>query len=514
MTNPPPGRTRLQLDEVFSARAGDLAVTPYPVLLLALAVGEKSAVLRLRRNQLQKEIVFDAGAPVDCRSNIATETLGRFLVAAGKLSQEDQHTSLSQATARGIPLDEVLVERKLISASELYRMLQQNLGRKLLEPFSWESGSWEISLDVPPVESPLRVKVPQLLVTGIMKVEAQETADAAVATAAGKYLALAAKPHFGADDFRPTKEQRAVLDAARRAVPFDELRGAAGIDPEDLNRILNALMLLGLVTVTDLPMAALEVVPEVRVEIVEEPERVAVPFMVEAPASLPVAEVATADEVMEAYLGHKRKDAFDLLGVAETDGLLHVKQAFVRIADRFLPTKFGEDAPDGIREKAQDVFLAAARAYGELSDDSRRVALIKHRERKRQEAAAPKPDSKKKMIDPEELCRNGRDLAVSGKYREALSYFEMAAECDAQNGTYAAEAVWCRFQLGITPASNALTTLRHALRRDPQSGATHLYLGRVLAVLGQKVEAAAYLDRAGKLMPDDERPAQALKSIR
>lgn len=514
MTSPFPGRTRLQLEEILSSRTGDLAEIPYPILLLALAVREKSAVLRLRRNQLQKDVVFDEGAPVDCRSNIATETLGRFLVAAGKLSQEDQHTSLSQATARGVPLGEILVERKLLTASELYRMLQQSLGRKLLEPFSWKSGSWEISLDVPPVESPLRVKVPQLLVTGIMKVETQEAADDAAAQAAGKYLALAADPHFGVDEFRPTKDQRAVLDAARRAAPFDDLRNAAGIDAEDLNRILCSFMLLGLVTVTDVPIVAPEVVPEVAVELVEEPEPVGVPFMMEAPPSGPVVEVATADEVMEAYLGHKRKDAFDLLGVAETDGLLHAKQAFVRIADRFLPTKFGEDAPDGIREKAQDVLLAAARAYAELADDKRRDALVRHREWKRQEAAAPKPDAKKKMIDPEELCRSGRDLAMSGKYREALSYFEMAAECDAQNGTYAAEAVWCRFRLGITPASNALTTLRHALRRDPQSGTTHLYLGRMLAVLGQNMEAAAYLDRAGKMLPGDDRPAQALKALK
>jgi hypothetical protein len=509
MTGPILTLTRQQLEAILVARKGELADTPYPVLLLALAAGGKSAVLNLRRRQLQKEIVFEDGVPVECRSNIATETLGRFLVAAGKLSEEDRHATFSQSTSQGIPEGEILVERKLLTPSELYRMLQQNLGRKLLEPFSWKSGTYEISFDVPPVESPLRVKVPQLLVTGILKVETQEAADEVAALAGGQYLSPGGQPLFGVDELRPTGDQQAVLDAAKRGEPFDQFRSTSGIDGDDLSRILYAFMLLGLVTVTERPV----VTRGARAEQPAEPPPPAVPFMSEASPATRTQAVASAEEVIAAYLGHKRKDAFDLLGVSDTDGLLHVKQAFLRIAERFLPTKFDENAPDGIRDKAQEVLLAAARAYAELSDDARRDALVKHRERKREEAAAAKPEAKQAMIDPEELCRNGRDLALSGKYREALSYFEMAAECDVQNGTYAAEAVWCRFQLGITPASNALALLRHALRRDPRSGVTHLYMGKVMAVLGQKVEATAYIGRAAKMLPDDDRPGQALKAL-
>jgi hypothetical protein len=34
-----------------------------------------------------------------------------------------------------------------------------------------------------------------------------------------------------------------------------------------------------------------------------------------------------------------------------------------------------------------------------------------------------------------------------------------------------------------------------------------------MATMGQKVEASAYLDRAAKLMPDDDRPGRALKAL-
>src|SRR6185436_8353859 len=274
------------------ARSGRLEDTPYAAILLSLAAGETSAVLELRRNQLQKTIVFDAGSPIDCRSNIATEMLSRFLVSTGKLKAADENTALSESYARGVPVGEVLIERKLLTPTDLYRALQQNLGRKLLEPFSWTTGTWSISLDVPPSSSVLRVKVPQLIVTGIQKVEPQEHADAAVANARGAYLSLTENPRFPLDDVRLTANQQKVVDAARRAATLDELR-ASGIDGDDLNRTLYALLLLGAIETTDQP--------------VRERPKEAPP--VEAPPPPPPARVdaAAAEEVMSAYLSCRRK---------------------------------------------------------------------------------------------------------------------------------------------------------------------------------------------------------------
>src|SRR5688572_2344901 len=171
--------TREQLTAILDARTGTLEETPYAVLLVALATAKADAVLELRRSVLQKTIIFDAGAPVDCRSNIATEILGRYLVSTGKITEADANAAFAIAASRGVPIGEVLVGRKLLTPTELFRALQQNLGRKLLEPFSWTDGTYSISDNVLPLSSSLRVKVPQLLVTGIQKVEPQESADAA-----------------------------------------------------------------------------------------------------------------------------------------------------------------------------------------------------------------------------------------------------------------------------------------------------------------------------------------------
>ncbi len=491
--------TREQLDEILRARGGDLQETPYAILLLALALRERTAVLELRRTPLEKRIIFDAGSPVECRSNIATETLGRFLVAQGRISEQDCHAALNQSTSRGVPLGEILIERKLLAPTELYRVLQQNLGRKLLEPFSWKSGTWSISYDVPSTSSALRVKAPQLIVTGIVKVEEQESADAAVAVAAGKYLAIASDPLFALGDIRFTKEQQSVVDAAKKGTALDAVREKSGIDPDDLNRIVYALMLLGIVSVTDKPVIWMP------------------PF--EAKAAEPVAAPAvlkpstSAEEVMNAYLSFRRKDPFDFFALSEEASLPDVIRAYVSTSEKFLPANFPENASEGLRDKAQEVFLAAARAYTELADPERRERIVKRRQKLREEEAAAAQRSAAALIDPEELCKTGRAMMQAGKTREALSSFEMAAECDAQNGTYAAEVAWFRSLRRVSPAPMVMKMLKNAIRNDPNASIAYLYPGQTQSVLGHKPEAEAFLNRAAMLMPKDLRVVEAFKRL-
>ena len=520
--------TSEDLARILDARTGTLEETPYAVLLLALASAKATAILELKRAVLQKTIIFDAGAPVDCRSNIATEILGRYLVTTGKITETDANAAFAISASRGVPIGEVLVERKLISSTDLFRALQQNLGRKLLEPFSWTDGTYSISDNVLPLASSLRVKVPQLLVTGIQKVEPQENADAAVASAEGRYLTIAPDPLFDLDEVRLSAAQQRVVDAARKAMKLDQLRGSDGIDTDEMNRTLYALMLLGIVAPADHPrrisprtmadnpfaVAIADEEPAIEVSLATiEPEAPAPKPELQTEPEIAVPQ-ATADEVVSAYLSFRRKDAFDLLAVEETAGPVPIIKAYLEKADRFLPSRFPETTADGLREKAQEVFLGAARAYAELADPARREALIARRAKLREEAEAAAKSGGAAMIDPEALWKSGVNLAAAGKFREALGSFELAAQCDAQNGTYAAEVAWCRYRLGNTPAANAIKLVKNALRIDPNAGVAYLYAGELQAVLGMKVEAQGYLQRAATLLPNDPRPLEAAKRLK
>ncbi len=90
---------------------------------------------------------------------------------------------------------------------------------------------------------------------------------------------------------------------------------------------------------------------------------------------------------------------------------------------------------------------------------------------------------------------------------------EFAADCDPQNGNYAAETAWCRFLISASYASRSLRELVEALRRDPNCGLAELYAGEIHRHLGQTAEAEPHLRRALKLMSPDRRPIDALKAL-
>ncbi|HEX3107956.1 MAG TPA: hypothetical protein VHU41_02600 [Thermoanaerobaculia bacterium] len=104
-------------------------------------------------------------------------------------------------------------------------------------------------------------------------------------------------------------------------------------------------------------------------------------------------------------------------------------------------------------------------------------------------------------------------MMQAGKTREALSSFEMAAECDAQNGTYAAEVAWCRYLLRVSPAPMVMKMLKNAIRIDPNASVAYLYAGQIQSVLGHRLEAEAFLNRAAMLMPKDLRVVEAFKRL-
>ena len=90
---------------------------------------------------------------------------------------------------------------------------------------------------------------------------------------------------------------------------------------------------------------------------------------------------------------------------------------------------------------------------------------------------------------------------------------EFAADCDPQNGVYAAETAWCRFLISSSYAGRSLRELAEALRRDPNCGLAEYYAGEIHRRQGQAAEAEPHLRRALKLMSPDRRPIDALKAL-
>src|SRR6185295_312423 len=208
-------------------------------------------VLEVRRRQVWKRILFEHGVPVDCRSNLTHETLGRYMVLEGKLSEEDFTACLSRSAANGVPLGEILLAHGLVTATDLFKILQQNLAKKLLDLFTWSEGEFRW-LDEPPAsESSLKVKVPQLILTGLTRFAPQEEVDMAVGPLVGKKIALHPTPPVPLEELRLSPRQSQLADALRPGRRMGELAELTGLPVDEIARLLYAFCTLGVAVPTD-----------------------------------------------------------------------------------------------------------------------------------------------------------------------------------------------------------------------------------------------------------------------
>lgn len=528
-----------RLDELARQREGNLQDTPFATLLFAHAAQRKTLVIELKRRQLWKKIVLENGVPVDCRSNLAHETLGRYMVTEGKLSEEDFNTYLGRSAAHGVPLGEVLLEQGVVTAVELFKLLQANLGKKLLDLFTWQEGDFRTLPDVPDVDSSLKVRVPQLIVTGITKLAPQEQVDMAVGPLVGQKLVLHPSPFYSLDEIRLNASQSKLAEAIRPGRRMGELAEATGLPFDEITRMLYALCVLGVVVPADsLPrgMQPAASIPPPRPSLTEtgaigvpvtQAAAPASPAAVAAPAPAPAAPAVSAaelerrrNEIMQAYLSYRRQDSFDLLGLPEEATVPAIEARFLEFARKFAPWTL--DHPDllAMEERARDLFLAGARAFAELADTEQRNTLLFRRKTLRDERARrPAADSfaiKTDLLDSELQFKKGLALLQAGKYRDAEMLLEFAADCDPTNSLYAAELAHCRVLNNpgsAGTAKRALRDLEETLRRDPNCGLAALYAGEIAGEVGDRDGAEAHLRRAIKLMSPDRRPIEALKAL-
>lgn len=524
--------TPQQLEDIANLREGTLQEIPFSPLLCALAMHKKTTVLEIRRRQVWKKIVLEEGVPVDCRSNLVHETLGRYMVLEGKLSEEDFTASLGRSASRGVPLGEILLETGMVDAVELFKILQQNLAKKLLDMFTWRDGEFRIVEDDLRNDMSLKVKVPQLILTGVSKLVPQDEVDMSVAPLVGKKLALHPAPHFPLEDIRLSPRQTQLAEAIRPGRRMGELAESTGLSVDEITRLLYALSILGVVAPADaLPKdvatPSLSATGSFRLTAVPAaPAPAAAPDL--AAAAVPVApasntpQLSAADverrrnEIMQAFLVYRRQDSFDLLGLPDTATPGAIEERFLELSRRFAPWTLDHPDLSAMADRARDLFIAVARAFGELSDTEQRNTLLFRRKTLREERER-KPASfggiKTDLLDSEAQFKKGQALLEQGKYKEAVLLLEFASDCDPQNSLYAAELAYCRFLVSSAHASQALRELQETLRRDPSCGLAAYYAGEISRETGSYEDAEGYFRRAIKLMSPDRRPIDALKNL-
>jgi tetratricopeptide (TPR) repeat protein len=518
--------------EIASLDRARLAEVPFPLLLLAHHAAGTSGVLVARRGKVEKRVLLAGGAPVDCRSNLVHETLSRFLVAIGRITPAEETQALSRSIAEGKLFGQVLREQGKLDDAELHRLLQQSLAKKLLDLFTWRDGEIALEAAAPETASDLRVKVPQLVLTGVTRFLPREGLERAIAPLARAPLARGELPPER-EALRLGDRERAVLAALDRPRRFEELLVSPAGKPAEMARSVLALAMLGGVVPAPEPEAVAAAAPPA--------EPSPAPAAAPAPAPPPprpasiVASLTDLDEIRRAYAAFRERDPFELLGVDEVASSREVDERFVAFARRFAPWPWSEAGQPDVAARVAELFLAGATAYARLRDPDAFEGLLRAR-RERRAAAGPAPTAataspaapsatpparahslriETDLLDADVQFRKGLAFKRAGKLDLAQQQLDFAADCDAQNGLYLAEAAHCRFLLApATQAARSFDELLDAQRVDPACSEAYLYAGEVAAAQG-RLEAAEeqYRQAAKRLGPSDRRALDALAEL-
>jgi hypothetical protein len=514
--------------EILSRPEGAVAETPLPLLVQAIFAEERTVALELKVRGLEKKIQFEEGSPVACRSNLLHETLGKTLVNKGKLTEEQYQKALGESVQSGQRMGELLVTQKLISAFDLYKVMQANLAVKILDAFRWHDATWRLVGDAEPPELALRVNPAQLVLTGVTGFLSFDVVAQGLAFTDEQRFGLVPDPPHAWKGLKLSTRDSKLVQALRARPTFDELMQRTGLDVEESMRRLYALTVLGFVAFTDaLPAEA----PRPQAPAQAAPPPVGAPPAAPAPAPIVLgeneAEDAAPDEpqatvleetdelknaLLSAYLNHRMQDPFDLLGIPDKSDAVAARKAFLDLADRFSPLRFR--SPD-MREKAEALLAARARAYGELSLAEQATLWRKRRAAAAEKAkGAARPTTQEQfriktdMLDASTQFAEATKRLEAGNYRGALEYFQFATDIEP-SGVNRAHLAWSRYL--IDPQRNAKLALGELValqKQEPSCNRAWYFGGEIQRTLGLYADAEESFKRAYKTDLGDKKSQQ------
>ncbi|MFL5320719.1 MAG: DUF4388 domain-containing protein [Myxococcaceae bacterium] len=489
--------------QVLKAREGSLDSTPLPLLIRSIWAEERDCALELKMRQLEKKITFEDGHPVSCGSNLLHETLGKYLVEKGKVPEAEYQKLLAESAAQGIQMGNLLVGKGILTPFDLYKQLQANLAIKILDAFRWTGAHYRIVSDPQQVQTSVRMNPAQLIWTGVGQMPF-ETVMAQMDFDGSKQFAVTNEGHKELPGLKASSKDQRLLQVLKSRPTFPEICEQTGLDTDVVYRRLYSLCVMGYVdfaeNVTDAPA----------------PAPVAAPAPV-VPTGMRYADddEALKNELMTTFLAHRSQDPFTLLAVDEHPQPQALRKSFLQLAEKFSPLRFQSNE---LKEKAEAILAAAARAYGSLSEPETQELWRKRRAASREKAkgtgrptAAEQFRIRTDLLDASSQFSDGKQRLHDGSFRAAFELFEYTCDIDPRP-LHRAYRAWARHLMdNPRNAKLALTELHDAVKQDPSCEEAYFFAGEVQRHTSQWEGAEECYRRAFKLNPNNRKYVELIQ---
>ena len=344
-----PGSWDTQIRERGLPDTGELmrGLSDAAMLLAKMFAQASTGRITFRHDGVEKVVFFDQGRPVFASSSEPRDRMGELLVREGKITAAQYERCQAVVAESGRRMGEILVDFGYLKRRELLPAVRRHVEDIVYSLFSWDRGTYQISIDVTPSAERIRLsRHPAALILEGVRRKLDRTSLERLIGSPSTVIEVPDRERLGGiinlGDL--AVEERGALAAFDGQADLSAVARIAGVDVTDVLPLAWGLCVLGLATArrtdTEVPDENTALVGETDLAIDRERVRARWELVSEADyfALLGVRRDATAFEIRRAYQAARRDFAADCFPgdlrrelARELDDIAHVLDEAFRV---------------------------------------------------------------------------------------------------------------------------------------------------------------------------------------
>ena len=518
-------------DQMPVPLSGDIKQMTIPWLFQGIRVrsGTGTAVFDYIQDQTAEKVVkkvyFKYGDITFAASSLKEDWLGRSLVRAGKLTEQQCAASEELVTKTGKKQGAILVELGFLTPQALVAGVKLHVKQIILSLFPVRMGTYRFDEGPLPMADiiPLQMSTGNVILEGVTGLEWQAIRKALPAPTT--VVRPATDPSCLFQDAHLTDEQRTVFSFIDGKRSIEEICSLSGVGDFNALKAMYLLLALRMAEIgkikTDAEMefareAVREAVRPIREKKEEtrseEPSRPAEPEV-----------VATREMIQEAYAALAARDHYQVLGVTVTSTAQQIKHAYFSLAKSYHPDRHFDPAMADMKSKLEALFDRIHKAYTILGDQVKRAEYDTAAAKKSAQPQRPAASDafvekrgedyqehyKENAARAAEQFNNGMKEFKVGNYWGAVEAFSWAVRLDPIKAPYFYYHGLCLINIPRR-RHEAEENFQKAIDLDPTRIEHHIELSNLYIRMGMKTKGIGVLNNALNHHPDSPRINDAI----
>ncbi len=493
---------------------GILSEHPFPRLLNFLHETDQTGRLLLKHSGISKTVYVVQGLAVNVESSLRDETLGRYLIKQGKITEDDYKKSVELMMNQGVQQGASLVKLGALKPKEFYQAVKDQTREKLLTCFGWTEGEYRYQEEISFVEDTYRFEMPfiPIMREGLARFFPDEFLDRELALVPDGPLIPEADllERISSWNLEREESERVLQIDGEKGLP--EILSSAGTKEK---RLFYLLLMVGLIKPSNqLAEKLREVIPGEKHAPLQ---REALFVSLSAPEVIDEEPIEAEgdedkrgeDEILAEYMEIKSKDYFSLLNVdsdAEDDD---IEQAYHRKMAEFARDCFVPGLSAEAEARLEEINTQYIRAYESLRSPE-------HREKYRQELIGKSEFKARPGLEAERFLQKGMEYVRARDWAKAQEMFEKAVELSPEEPEYFGYLGWAVYsneELDFEQRRDmAIEKLAKAIEINPNMDSIHVFMGKIYKDGGDAEEAIAEFRLALQCNPNCREAARELKA--